>query len=709
MSRRIYWLIAASMFAIGAAVRVNNALVFSPLRAYDGYGHFSYIWFMAENWRIPLPTSGWGFFQPPLYYALMAGLWDALPKADPLLRLKLGTMVIALLGLVHAWASLVVARRVLPGNRLAHLAAAGLILFVPVHLYSAGFLGNEYLCAAFCSLSLLVLLKVLDQPTLPRALILGLCLGAAMLTKFTGLVVVVAAFATLGARTVLRREFATGFRTMTAAAIVLLLSCGWFYGHNVMLYGTPFKMSRETFVVSRYENVQARGRRTIWEYVLFDPLILRRPEWPRGGSLVQQTPRPFPYSAARESVLTGMYANTWFDGYGGWVLPPITADDTVRHCGQFLMTFGLVPSLLILVGFADALARLWRRGWNDGLVTMVISSAAMLVVVVHGTRSVPTHAAVKATYLFPVSVVFAVWFALGIDWVQRTYPRLLRPLVASCVLLATVSATVFLQGHTVARDWFDDARLPAVWRSIYGNINGVVYHAGGDDVRARQLLQSVADAGNHLGFENLAVLDLERHPRRALREFRHALKLQPAQSFGLPADRERFNRTTAAEYRNSMAVIYHRLGRPVAAEREAQKAVELDPTFPEAAYDLAVLVAEKAIVGESSRDEAARRAAIARSRQLLSDTLAMDPAFVEARRLAAALDAFDGRCDEAAAAQQALEGRRAPRIYPVDTGIGDMLAASIKRRRHITKVPAALTPEVQIARCRAARDGRILP
>src|SRR5690242_11597222 len=69
MSRAATCLIAAILFAIGAAIRVNNAMVFSPLRAYDGYAHFSYIWFLAENWRIPLPTSGWEFFQPPLYYA----------------------------------------------------------------------------------------------------------------------------------------------------------------------------------------------------------------------------------------------------------------------------------------------------------------------------------------------------------------------------------------------------------------------------------------------------------------------------------------------------------------------------------------------------------------------------------------------------------------------------------------------------------------
>ena len=138
-----------------------------------------------------------------------------------------------------------------------------------------------------------------------------------------------------------------------------------------------------------------------------------------------------------------------------------------------------------------------------------------------------------------------------------------------------------------------------------------------------------------------------------------------------------------------------------AAEDAAKQSVDLDRTFPEASYDLAVLAAENALTGPASREKQARDAWLARSRRLLFDTLVMDSAFVEARVLAATLEAAEGRCDEADAALAAI--RREPkawRLYPVDTGIGDMLAASIKRRRHITDLPPALTPEFQLARCR---------
>jgi tetratricopeptide (TPR) repeat protein len=701
MSRTATFLIAALLFAIGAAIRVNNAMVFSPVRAYDGYAHFSYIWFLADNWRIPLPTTGWEFFQPPLYYAYMAALWDAMPGVDALVRLKIGTGIIAVLGLVHAWTSFVLVGRFLPGNRIAQLCAAGFTLFLPVHLYSAGFIGNEYFCAVFCSLSLLALIKVLDRPTVPRALWLGLCLGAAMLSKFTGLVVVAGAFATIGLRVALRREWTSGIRVMAVAGVVLLLTCGWFYGRNLWVYGTPFQMSRETFVLSRYENIQTKGRRTIWEYVLFDPMILRRPQWPRGVPLVQEVPIPYEYSAARESVLTGLYANTWFDGYGGWVLPAVYQSEVVRRSGQALLTLGLVPSLLVLVGLVSAIRRLWRRGWDDTLVAMLATFTAMLAVVVQGTSSVPTHAAVKATYLLPVSAIFGFWFALGVDWVQRRHPRWMRGVLASCVLLATISSFVFLQGRTIAQSWFDDTQIGALWQNMYG----VVYHAAGDDETARRYFELSAEENYHLGFENLALLDLETEPMRSVYYLRRALQLQPTQSLGTASDRELFNRNTAAEYLNTMAVLYHRMGWSAAAEEAAQKAATKDKLFPEARYDLAVLTASNALFGPSSNDETKRRAWLERSRHMIFHALVLDPAFKEARALAATLEALAGNCDEAAATLREAESSRAHRLYPVDNGIGDMLAASIKRRRHITELPEALTPQFQIARCNAAKGG----
>ena len=40
-----------------------------------GTGHLGYIKYMAENWTVPDPKSGWQFYQPPFYYILAGLVW----------------------------------------------------------------------------------------------------------------------------------------------------------------------------------------------------------------------------------------------------------------------------------------------------------------------------------------------------------------------------------------------------------------------------------------------------------------------------------------------------------------------------------------------------------------------------------------------------------------------------------------------------------
>jgi hypothetical protein len=484
MKRAAFIAVAAVMVVVGLAVRVNNVAVFPSLRGYDGFGHFTYIWYMAENWRVPLSTAGWSFFHPPLYYAFMASIWKLASGTDPVLRLKAGTMVMAMLSLAHAWVSYVVVRRYFPGKWLIHLLAPGLMLFLPVHLYSVAFLGNEGLNAALCSLALLALLWVLEKENWQRAALLGLVLGLAMLTKFSALAVVAGSFATLGLRMVLRRRWSGGLRTLVIVGSVMLMVCGWYYARNVSLYGTPFKLSREEFMVAHVENTQPHAERGILDYITFDPMIFRRPTWPRGFSHTEDlTPDGAP-RFLRESVWTGIYANAWFDGFGGWVLPSVMTSEPARRSGQALLVLGAVPSALVLLGLWSALARLWRRGWDDTLVAMLAVFTAMLVIFIYGTRVVPIPASVKATYFIPIAVPFSFWFALGLERLGRWRPGWPRLVGLECSALAVLGVVVFWQGFL-----FDASKIGHAipyYDASLENHYGILYYAGGDRPRARE-------------------------------------------------------------------------------------------------------------------------------------------------------------------------------------------------------------------------------
>jgi len=672
---------------IGAAVRVHNGLTFPLFGSYDAYGHFTYVWYLAQTGRVPLPTSGWEFFHPPLYYALMALIWKALAGIDPVVRLRVGVVIVAVASLVH-WAAVSdILRRRLPAERLVRLLAGGFMLFLPVHLYSAAFLGNEGLGAVLCTSAFVTLLAGLRQPTWTRSALLGLLLGLAMLTKVTALAAVCGCLGTIVTKGLWQRRVREEGLHFAVTAAVLLATCGWYYARNVEHYGTPLVMSRNELVLRIVESEQPQARRSLAEYLLFDPMIFRRPAWPR--VIADDTDADTWSRAMRDSVWTGLYANTWFDGFGGWVVPRVTDSEVARRAGQALLVLGIFPTLLVLAGGLSAVRKLRRDGWDDLLVSTLLTLGAMLTIFVVGTRAVPIAAAVKATYLIPVTVPFGVLFALGLKWLRERRPALLPIAAVEMLVLAAISVSVFWYGLL-----FDAASIRGGFpmaEASERNHYGVVYYAGGVHDAARENFEAAAAQGLYLGWENLALLALEEgRPREALRLLGRAAHLQPQQSFGRPADRAEYDRVTRAEYANLRAVMLSALGRSARALRAAAAAVKLDPKIPEGWYDLAVLTLER-----ETAASAAEIAGTSTVREQLERALGLDPGFAEARQLLAGIASASRDCSAPVPRSAASPAR----IYPVETGPGASYAASIARRQHIRELPQSLRSRTARQNC----------
>lgn len=682
------------MVALAAAVRLSNAFTYHLLQGYDGFGHFTYIWYVAQTWRVPLSTSGWSFFHPPLYYFVMALIWKALSGIDPFVRLHIGMAFMGLLSLIHAWVCYVIVRRYFPGDRLIHLLAVGLMLFVPVHLYGAAFIGNEGLGAVFCSVSILALLAALERPSASRGAVLGLCLGLAMLTKFTGLVVVVGAFGALILQSALRRTARAGVQTVGACAFVMLAVCGWYYARNIALYGTPFKLSRDEFMVRLVENVQSKGKRTLLEYITFDPLILAHPEFPRTVPLYGPIPAGTERGPIPESVWTGIYANAWFDGFGGWAVRPIARSRGSLIAGRVLLSLGLLPTFLIVWGGMTAMIRLWRRGWDDTLVAMLFISGAMLATFIQGTQAVPTHAALKATYFMPMTVVFSFWFAHGLKSLGKS--RILALLVAAeGAALAGVSVLMFTQGLIL-----DGPIDPRFGLEGWENLDGTIYYAGGDRVTARRLFASSARKHYHPALENLAALDYEegRLPQ-AIQSLDEANRVLGSQVYGFKIDVQREVNMTRAEYLNSEAVIFHAMGALDKALAAARSAVSVKPDFPEPYYNLGVLELLQAIDHDAT-DAEAKRKLVQEASEHLAAAVQLDSGFVPAAGALGVSQALLGDCRTAAPrlkwALHPPPGTR--REFPVETGRGDT-SVSIGRRKLIAQLPEELQPDHHLRLC----------
>lgn len=674
------------MAVVSLAVRLHNVAGFPGLRAPDGMGHFTYIWHLASTGTIPLATQGWSFFHPPLYYAWMAGVWNLLADVEPALRLKLATAPIAAASLSHALVAWAMVRRRFQADPVLATAAAGFLLFLPVQLYTASYIGNESLHAVLCSLSLLATLRFLDAPSLSRALALGLLLGLGMLTKFTALAFVAAAFASIALHMVFRGGNRRMFACASLAGMVALSTCGWFYARNVEIYGDPFQMSRDTLDVRRVENLQSQGRRNLAEYLLFDPVVIIRPQWPRGIPITQDTaPYTGEHDAVREAVWTGLYANTFFDAVGGQVLPLVTEDEQARRSGQVLLSLALLPTALVLAGLLATLARLARRGWNDTDGPAVVFFVAALSLFAYGVWAVPMHAAVKATYLLSASSLFGYWLACGLAVVSRHAARLRPVALAGCALLALASVVVFTQGAFVCRDF-----VAKTWKGASSqNLAGVVAYAGGDLGGARRHFERAAAAGLHLAQENLSAL--ARHEGRQLENLyrlRLAALLQKGTGVGAPRDRLLHDRRTQAEYANSVGVAYYELGWLGEAEDSMRRAFALDPAIPETSYDLGILHLTRALdAGQPQRARELRTQAA----DAFTRAARLDPGFTAARRLSSLMRNDECPGPDAGPARRCWTPERA---YPVETTTGDLHACAVQRRRHIKRFRPALLDDL---------------
>lgn len=681
-----YWTISAVLLVtIAVIMRVHNSIVYPVPKGYDSFGHVMYIWYLIKTRRLPLASEGWSFFHPPLFFVSAAVMWRALRQTDPVRVMHLISLVFALIGLLPAWITYVIVRQYLGGEptegaagnaavggrRLALLCAPAFMLFLPVCIYTAPMIGNEGLHAVLCAVGIYCLLRTVKCWTIRWAATLGAVLGLAFLTKFTASGLILASAIVIAAVGWHRGSMASAARLLLVTLAVAFAISGWFYIRNIVIFGNPFQMSRDFFFVQRIENYQLQTTRTLHDYFSFDTSIFRLPSMFRGpGEVIR-------------SVWTGIFANTWFDAFGGWFTPSAQDNMRVRVFGGLILLLAVVPTLLVVLGIGTAVLRLLRQGWEDTLITMLVIFVLIVGMYMQYTRSVPIYSAIKASYLLPITVIFGFWFGLGVSALAG-FPRLRALLTAEmCVLVAAI----------VAVFWYG-ALFELQTGPLDQNARGVICYLAGFRDRAADLFEVAARDRLYLAHENLATVALDvGDPYRALGEMLWARQLVPRQTLGVGEDRPRQIRLAMGDYENTLAYIYDRLGWQDEAVRAAREAARNDPTLVEAYYNQAVLLLKTGEVSQAA--------------ETLPRTLELDPGFIEARALKAVVDALQGDCPSAVSALQALDGSISRRRFPHETGRGDITDAGLERHKIIDDLPFNAQPSYALALCGGNATGRV--
>ncbi len=446
LSRVQMFIVLGGCTAIWLGLFWNNAGFLPFVSGYDSKDHLAYIKYIQERHALPLPNEGYEMFQPPLYYALSAGVLSALRMSatddGAVSVLRALTMLFGVANFVFVFLSV---RLLFPRQALAQLIGLITGAFLPMQLYLSHYVTNETLAATLASVSIYLALRALssEQKSLSQLLSLGACIGAAMLAKSTSLLMIPAIFGAFAIKLLQQRSGALDWlRTLGSIAAAMLIVCGWDFIRIWRHFGSPIVGNWDPAV--GFPLWQDPGFHTAADYFRF------------GRALVS------PMFSGFYGFADGIYSTLWGESLGGGlsgILSRTPWNYDLMTAGYWL---ALVPTFIVLTGGAVACFRFVRKASPEWFL-IIGFSATVVVALAFMTLKIPSYAQVKAFYGLAAVVPFSVFAALG--WKRLTNDS--RALQFSLLLLFLLVAI-----NNVAAIWIRNSSQQHVYAAIRFNDQG---------------------------------------------------------------------------------------------------------------------------------------------------------------------------------------------------------------------------------------------
>jgi len=414
------------IIVIMLVINIHNTITYSHERSgFDWKGHVEYIRYMASNWRTPIATDGWEMFQPPLYYFLSAIIYRLFggQAAEPG-SLKAVQIIGMLSGVVNACFAWLVLRKLFRKNYLIQLLGFSVVAFLPMCFYMNPLISNEIFSGSIISLAIYLLIRYgfEKQTKIHHALILGIGVGLALLSKYT------AAFIFLTAATVLIiRVLVNPFtrrRELTILAVflvVVFVLSGWLYIRNLVKFHDPFigNWDKE----SGYHYEQHHGYRTLGFYLKFGSVFLHTPERSRWSSFWD-----------------GKYGSMWMDIHGSFLK---LSEERASLCGSIIIYLALLPSVAILLGFCQSLRSIFRSARCNTNLALIMVSALTVISLISFTMEVPFFSTIKAFFFLSILPAIAVFAGKGLYTMVRNLGRFRFILYANLIILYLLIINLF--------------------------------------------------------------------------------------------------------------------------------------------------------------------------------------------------------------------------------------------------------------------------
>jgi tetratricopeptide (TPR) repeat protein len=616
---RMIWLWPIVLWLI---LFINNQKSLTFVLGFDSVGHIDYIKYIQEHWSLPLADEGWEMHQPPLYYIVAASLLRTfgLPVDDDRAVMLIRGLSLVL-GIANILLVLACLRLIFPDEPRKHAAGLLVAAFLPVHLYMFQYVSNETMATVLGTAAIYLCLSIIrvDEASVTRYAILGLCLGAALLTKVTAILVAGLVLATLAGRLSLQRQRdpRIWLRTIVVVIAICAAVSGWHYWRVWNHFGIPLVGNYDA--ASGYEWWQHPGYSTLSYYFRF------------GRSLAD----PF-FSSSFDGYLDGFYSTLWGDGmWGGYGntlhRPPWNYE--IMAAGYVL---ALLPTLAVVIGAIAAIVQLVRRPSAELFLLLGLPSVFGVAVIYQYLRF-PYYGHAKAFYCLMASVSLCALGAWGFDLLVRRWKiaeYILGALMGTWALAAF--ASFWVQNEAAANQ---------AWK-------GLRYLGLG---RAPEAVKCYKSA-----------LDTDRHNLIALRAFGELL-FNATESTGLKPEEARMGLAAAKEklqqaVRDHPNDAYSQTLLALAAAESARienklpdqnwdrevlfplrKAVSVGPDYWQASYYLGYYLEEKTLHADPALADRLKNEAIAAYRI----SLGIAPAEAQLHRGLAALLAEKGNLAEA--------------------------------------------------------------
>jgi len=276
------WAIGLILFAF-IGLGVTYSLVTPIFEASDEISHYPVVKHIADTGTLPVQRPGveqpWRQegSQPPLYYivAALATSWidtsdmaellwpnphaqigiplaegnknmiihtarESFPYRGTVLAVHLIRFLSVLMGAATVLLTYLVSLELFPSRQSLAIGAAAINAFNPMFIFITSSVSNDNLVVPLCSLSLLLILRLIKGPASRRMLMaLGSIIGLAAITKISALGLVPPTFLALGYLAFQQRSWSSLLKACLLIFAPILILASWWYARNWVLYGDP--------------------------------------------------------------------------------------------------------------------------------------------------------------------------------------------------------------------------------------------------------------------------------------------------------------------------------------------------------------------------------------------------------------------------------------------------------------------------------------